>query len=96
MSATKRDALSYLSARIFPPRFPAASCLSRSRSHRARSRWQLPCNSGISLLELEADDAVQQTVEALVDLSRDSLDMISLALTEQLERLAKVRSSFHA
>ena len=48
------------------------------------------------MLELEADDAVQQTVEALVDLSRDSLDMISLALTEQLERLAKVRSSFRA
>ena len=48
------------------------------------------------MLELEADDAVQQTVEALVDLSRDSLDMISLALTEQLERLAKVRFSFYA
>ena len=38
---------------------------------------------------------MQQTVDALVDLSRDSLDMISLALTEQLERLAKVRSRFH-
>ena len=34
---------------------------------------------------------MQQTVEALVDLSRDSLDMISLALTEQLDKLAKVR-----
>ncbi|TBU46391.1 hypothetical protein BD309DRAFT_622853 [Dichomitus squalens] len=54
-----------------------------------RLKNKLPCNSGISLTELEADDAVQQTVEALVDLSRDSLDMISLALTEQLERLAK-------
>ncbi|RPD66792.1 hypothetical protein L226DRAFT_452976 [Lentinus tigrinus ALCF2SS1-7] len=54
-----------------------------------RLKNKLPCNSGISLTELEADDAVQQTVEALVDLSRDSLDMISLALTEQLEKLAK-------
>ena len=33
---------------------------------------------------------MQQTVEALVDLSHDSLDMISLALTEHLERLSKV------
>ena len=56
---------------------------------------QLPCNSGISLTELEADDAMQQTVEALVDLSRDSLDMISLALTEQLEKLAKVCCTAH-
>ncbi|KAH9939229.1 uncharacterized protein BXZ73DRAFT_88953 [Epithele typhae] len=39
--------------------------------------------------KLEADEAVQQTIESLIDLSRDSLDMISLALTEQLERLAK-------
>ncbi|KAI0682638.1 hypothetical protein C8Q76DRAFT_763440 [Earliella scabrosa] len=54
-----------------------------------RLKNKLPCNSGISLTELEADDAMQQTVEALVDLSRDSLDMISLALTEQLDKLAK-------
>ncbi|KAI1796034.1 hypothetical protein LXA43DRAFT_649826 [Ganoderma leucocontextum] len=54
-----------------------------------RLRNKLPCNSGISLTELEADDAVQQTVEALVELSHDSLDMISLALTEHLERLSK-------
>lgn len=33
---------------------------------------------------------MQQTVEALVELSHDSLDMISLALTENLERLSKV------
>ncbi|KAI0737738.1 hypothetical protein C8Q80DRAFT_1276173 [Daedaleopsis nitida] len=54
-----------------------------------RLKNKLPCNSGISLTELEADDAMQQTVDALVDLSRDSLDMISLALTEQLDKLAK-------
>ncbi|KAI0371618.1 hypothetical protein BV20DRAFT_1017123 [Pilatotrama ljubarskyi] len=54
-----------------------------------RLRNKLPCNSGIPLTELEADDAVQQTVEALVELSKDSLDMISLALTEQLDKLAK-------
>ena len=53
---------------------------------------QLPCNSGISLTELEADEAVQQTVESLIELSKDSLDMISLALTEQIDKLAKVRT----
>ncbi|CDO69579.1 hypothetical protein BN946_scf184759.g19 [Trametes cinnabarina] len=54
-----------------------------------RLKNKLPCNSGISLVELEADDAIQQTVESLVELSKDSLDMISLALTEQLDKLAK-------
>ncbi|KAI0677196.1 hypothetical protein C8Q78DRAFT_1180405 [Trametes maxima] len=54
-----------------------------------RLKNKLPCNSGISLTELEGDDAVQQTVESLVELSKDSLDMISLALTEQLDKLAK-------
>ncbi|KAI8982739.1 hypothetical protein BD414DRAFT_515918 [Trametes punicea] len=54
-----------------------------------RLKNKLPCNSGISLTELEADDAIQQTVESLVELSKDSLDMISLALTEQLDKLAK-------
>ncbi|KAL7282669.1 hypothetical protein ACG7TL_004142 [Trametes sanguinea] len=54
-----------------------------------RLKNKLPCNSGISLTELEADEAIQQTVESLVELSKDSLDMISLALTEQLDKLAK-------
>ncbi|KAI0329579.1 hypothetical protein GY45DRAFT_1324865 [Cubamyces sp. BRFM 1775] len=54
-----------------------------------RLKNKLPCNSGISLTELEADDAVQQTVESLIELSKDSLDMISLALTEQIDKLAK-------
>ncbi|OJT11370.1 Neurofibromin, partial [Trametes pubescens] len=54
-----------------------------------RLKNKLPCNSGISLTELEADEAVQQTVDSLVELSKDSLDMISLALTEQLDKLSK-------
>ena len=34
---------------------------------------------------------MQQAVETLVELSKDSLDMIAWALTELLDRLAKVR-----
>lgn len=52
---------------------------------------QLPCNSGISLERVEADKSMQQAVETLVELSKDSLDMIAWALTELLDRLAKVR-----
>lgn len=53
---------------------------------------QLPCNSGVSLDHLEADSAIQQAIQALVELSHDSLDIIAWALSELLERLAKVSS----
>ncbi|KAJ7206777.1 hypothetical protein GGX14DRAFT_636950 [Mycena pura] len=51
----------------------------------------LPYNSGMTLDELEVDTATQQAVEALVTLSHDSMDIISWALSDLLERLAKVR-----
>lgn len=40
---------------------------------------------------MEADEALQQVIESLVELSRDSLDIIGWALTELLEKLNKVR-----
>jgi hypothetical protein len=52
---------------------------------------QLPFYSGVSLDHLEADSAIQQAIEALVELSHDSLDIIAWALSELLDRLAKVR-----
>jgi neurofibromin 1 len=51
---------------------------------------QLPCHSGFSLARVEGDLSMRQTIETLVSLSRDSLDMIVWALTELLDRLAKV------
>ena len=51
---------------------------------------QLPCNSGLSLDRVESDQPTQQVIETLVELSRDSLDMIAWALSELLDRLAKV------
>lgn len=54
-----------------------------------RLKNKLPCNSGVSLDNIEAEPAIQQTVECLVDLSRDSVDLIALNLSEVLERLAK-------
>ncbi|KAH9948737.1 hypothetical protein B0H21DRAFT_787622 [Amylocystis lapponica] len=54
-----------------------------------RLKNKLPCNSGISLTEVENDDAVGQVIESLVELSRDSLDIIGWALSELLEKLAK-------
>ncbi|KAF7329572.1 Ras-GAP domain-containing protein [Mycena kentingensis (nom. inval.)] len=53
-----------------------------------RIKLKLPFNSGLGLVELEADTATQQAVEALVSLSNDSIDIISWALSELLERLA--------
>ncbi|KZT29450.1 hypothetical protein NEOLEDRAFT_1128208 [Neolentinus lepideus HHB14362 ss-1] len=54
-----------------------------------RLKNKLPCNSGLSLDVIEADAAMQQTVECLVDLSRDSADLIAWNLADVVERLAK-------
>lgn len=48
----------------------------------------------MTLDELETDTATQQAVEALVNLSQDSMDIIAWALSELLERLAIVRRVF--
>ncbi|KAF7302288.1 Ras-GAP domain-containing protein [Mycena indigotica] len=53
-----------------------------------RIKLKLPYNSGMDLIELEADTATQQALEALVTLTHDSMDIISWALSELLERLA--------
>ncbi|KAF9527976.1 hypothetical protein CPB83DRAFT_363170 [Crepidotus variabilis] len=54
-----------------------------------RLKSKLPCNSGLSLDRVEADLSTQQAIGTLIELSRDSLDNIALALTDQLDRLAK-------
>ncbi|TFY54349.1 hypothetical protein EVJ58_g8920 [Rhodofomes roseus] len=54
-----------------------------------RLKSKLPCNSGITLTDVEGDEALGQVVESLVELSRDSLDIIGWALTELLEKLNK-------
>jgi hypothetical protein len=48
---------------------------------------QLPSNSGVDLTQVETDPAVNETVRCLVELSKDSLDIIGLALTEVLYKL---------
>ena len=52
---------------------------------------QLPSNSGVDLTQVETDSAVVETVQCLVELSKDSLDIIGLALADVLDKLAKVR-----
>lgn len=47
-----------------------------------RLKHKLPCNSGLSLDRVEADNPTQQAIETLVELSHDSLDMIAWALSE--------------
>ncbi|PPQ78909.1 hypothetical protein CVT25_002369 [Psilocybe cyanescens] len=54
-----------------------------------RLKDKLPCNSGLSLDRVEHDQPTQQAIETLMDLSKDSLDMIAWALCELLDRLAK-------
>ena len=56
-----------------------------------RARTQLPCYSGITLPDLENDDAVQQSVESLVEISRDNLDIVAMALTDLVDKLSRVR-----
>ncbi|KDR84288.1 hypothetical protein GALMADRAFT_87191 [Galerina marginata CBS 339.88] len=58
-----------------------------------RLKHKLPCNSGVSLDRVESDRPTQQAIETLVELSKDSLDMIAWALCELLDRLAKQTDS---
>ena len=44
----------------------------------------------MDLTQVETDPAVDETVRCLVELSKDSLDIIGLALTQELEKLTKV------
>ncbi|KAF5369620.1 hypothetical protein D9757_010458 [Collybiopsis confluens] len=52
-----------------------------------RLKNKLPCNSGESLVRIEADNATQQAVDALVNLAHETLDMIGFAVGELLEKL---------
>ncbi|KAI0089247.1 hypothetical protein BDY19DRAFT_1089227 [Irpex rosettiformis] len=52
-----------------------------------RLKDKLPCYSLTTLADLENNDAIQQAVESLVDISRDSLDIVAWALTERLDKL---------
>ncbi|TCD61394.1 Ras GTPase activating protein ira2 [Steccherinum ochraceum] len=54
-----------------------------------RLKNKLPSHAGTSLADLEDDEAIQQTIETLVDLSKDSLDIIAWAVAELLDKLAK-------
>ncbi|THV03328.1 hypothetical protein K435DRAFT_835905 [Dendrothele bispora CBS 962.96] len=54
-----------------------------------RLKNKLPCNSGVHLDHLEADNATQQAIDALINLSHESLDMIAFNLGELLQRLAE-------
>ncbi|KAA1466679.1 hypothetical protein DENSPDRAFT_831556 [Dentipellis sp. KUC8613] len=56
----------------------------------SRLKNKLPCHSGLDLPMIESDDAIEETIACLVELSRDSLDIIALALTELLDKLPKL------
>ena len=55
------------------------------------SLFQLPIHSGVNICQVEADDALQQAIETLVDLSHESVDVIAWAIAELLDKFAKVR-----
>jgi len=55
------------------------------------SLFQLPAHSGVSICQVEADEALQQAIETLIDLSHDSVDIIAWAIAELLDKFAKVR-----
>ncbi|EIN11059.1 hypothetical protein PUNSTDRAFT_51619 [Punctularia strigosozonata HHB-11173 SS5] len=55
-----------------------------------RLRNKLPCYSGLSLEVIENDNAMVQAIDSLVELSRDSLNIIAHTLAETLEKLAKL------
>ncbi|KAF5371189.1 hypothetical protein D9758_004214 [Tetrapyrgos nigripes] len=54
-----------------------------------RLKNKLPCHSGVALDRLESDNATQQAVDALINLSHESLDMIAFNLGDLLQRLVE-------
>jgi hypothetical protein len=56
---------------------------------------QLPIHSGMPLDKLESDPLIEQTIETLVELSGDSLDLIAWTLCELADRLAKASDIYH-
>ena len=53
---------------------------------------QLPAHSGVNICQVEADEALQQAIETLVELSHESADVITWAIAELLDKFAKVRA----
>lgn len=51
---------------------------------------KLPCNSGLSLDRVETEKPTQQAIEALIELSHDSIDVIAWHLADILHMLTKV------
>ncbi|KAG5638079.1 hypothetical protein H0H81_001929 [Sphagnurus paluster] len=82
MASTQQHSLVSLGASATPQQKVVQVLVNRLKN-------KLPSNSGVSLDRLESDGAIQQAIEALVELSHDSLDIITWALSELLERLAK-------
>ncbi|KAF9238786.1 hypothetical protein BU15DRAFT_88233 [Melanogaster broomeanus] len=72
--------------------YSAASATPQQKNVQAlinRIKSKLPIHSGHPLDLVEADPATQGAVQALAELSHDSLDIIAWSLSELLERLAK-------
>lgn len=51
---------------------------------------QLPCNSGVQLVVLESDAAVQSIIQSLLQLSRTRSSLVVQSLVNVLEMLSKV------
>ncbi|KAI0265102.1 hypothetical protein BC834DRAFT_880157 [Gloeopeniophorella convolvens] len=58
-----------------------------------RLKEKLPSNTGKDLTEVENDPAVVEAVQCLVELSKDSLNIIGLALAEVLDKFVKQSTS---
>ncbi|KAH6914612.1 hypothetical protein BKA70DRAFT_1180120 [Coprinopsis sp. MPI-PUGE-AT-0042] len=58
-----------------------------------RLALKLPIHSGMPLDKLENDPLIEQTIDTLVELSGDSLDLIAWTLCELADRLAKQTDS---
>ncbi|KIO22012.1 hypothetical protein M407DRAFT_28426 [Tulasnella calospora MUT 4182] len=50
---------------------------------------RLPCHSGITLQILEADEAIQQIVETLLQIAKQRLELVMHSLSDLLERITK-------
>ncbi|PFH50162.1 hypothetical protein AMATHDRAFT_80979 [Amanita thiersii Skay4041] len=83
---------SYDSNRVWGQQIPPSSSTPQTNCILGlvqRLKNKLPCNSGVPLDRLEGDDAIQQSIETLVELSHETLDVIAWTLADLLHSLTK-------
>jgi hypothetical protein len=54
--------------------------------------FQLPHNSGLSIIDMETDETMQHSMETLIQVAQHRLDFFAWSLSEMLQKMIKVHN----